>query len=227
MTDQNTASFAITQANALTCGLFLLSSFGIVAARQVLASIRIFVLQSLFLAASALLLGIHHASLHLYLVSAITIVTKCCIIPYVLARLVGQEQYACRELSQALNIPFSLLVAMILSIFAYYIASPLLVAGGNVFARLNLPVGLAGLLLGALALGTRREAIPQVMGILGMENGAFLAGISIAPDLPLMAELAAAFDVLILAVVLGFLARHIHQSLGSTEVGLMADLKEE
>jgi hydrogenase-4 component E len=73
----------------------------------------------------------------------------------------------------------------------------------------------------------RREALPQVLGILTMENGAFFAGVSIAPNLPLIAELAAAFDVLVIALVMGLLTRRIHKSVGTTLVGRMAALKEE
>lgn len=73
----------------------------------------------------------------------------------------------------------------------------------------------------------RREAIPQLIGILTMENGAFFAGISISPDLPLIAELAAAFDVLIITLVMGILTRTIHENIGTTEVGALTTLKEE
>jgi hydrogenase-4 component E len=86
---------------------------------------------------------------------------------------------------------------------------------------------MAGLLLGAYVVMVRREAVPQVIGILSMENGAFFASVSIAPDLPLIAELAAAFDVLIIAVVMGLLTRRIHERVGTTDVGRMTSLKEE
>ena len=69
--------------------------------------------------------------------------------------------------------------------------------------------------------------IPQLIGILTMENGAFFAGVSIAPDLPLIAELAAAFDVLIIALVMGLLTRKIHEYIGTTAVGEMTSLREE
>jgi hydrogenase-4 membrane subunit HyfE len=60
-----------------------------------------------------------------------------------------------------------------------------------------------------------------------MENGAFFASVSIAPGLPLIAELAAAFDVLIIALVMGLLTQRIHERVGTTDVGRMTSLKEE
>ena len=60
-----------------------------------------------------------------------------------------------------------------------------------------------------------------------MENGAFFAGIAIAPDLPLMAELAVAIDVVLIAVVVGVLTRDINQTIGTTEAAAMTELREE
>ena len=93
--------------------------------------------------------------------------------------------------------------------------------------RVNLPIGLAGILIGAYSLIARREALPQLIGILAMENGAFFAGIAIAPDLPLIAELAVAIDVVLIAVVIGVLTRAIKRTIGTTEAAAMAELREE
>jgi hydrogenase-4 component E len=217
-----------TKLNALAGAVFLLSAFGLVAIRQMLTCLRLYVFQSLLLAISALILGYHYASIHLFLVAGLTIIAKVCLIPWLLRHTLGYESYAKREISQVINIPASLLSALGITIFAYYVASPLLsAAGADVFAKINLPVGLASLILGAFAVTVRREAVPQVLGILAMENGAFLAGVAIAPNLPLIAELAAAFDVLIIALVMGLLTMKIRQTLGKTAVGELIALKEE
>jgi hydrogenase-4 component E len=217
-----------TKLNALAGAVFLLSAFGLVAIRQMLTCLRLYVFQSLLLAISALILGYHYASIHLFLVAGLTIIAKVCLIPWLLRHTLGYESYAKREISQVINIPASLLSALGITIFAYYVAGPLLsAAGADVFAKINLPVGLASLILGAFAVTVRREAVPQVLGILAMENGAFLAGVAIAPNLPLIAELAAAFDVLIIALVMGLLTMKIRQTLGKTAVGELIALKEE
>ena len=120
-----------------------------------------------------------------------------------------------------------MLISLALVVFAYFVAVPLFGEASGAPAEVNLPIGLAGLLLGAYAITVWREAVPQVIAILSMENGAFFAGISIAPDLPLIAELAAAFDVLIIARVMGVLTMKVHEHIGTTKVGEMAALKEE
>jgi hydrogenase-4 component E len=215
------------QLNALSGGLFLLTVFGVIAVRQVIGCLRLFVIQSILLAASACILGYELSSIHLLAVAGITLGVKAILIPWLLFRVLSHEIHARREITQVLDIPTSLLAAAAITIFAYFIAQPLLGISSGPFSRINLPVGLAGLFLGAYTVTVRREALPQVLGILTMENGAFFAGVSIAPNLPLIAELTAAFDVLIVALVMGLLARRIHKHVGTTLVGEMATLKEE
>ena len=71
------------------------------------------------------------------------------------------------------------------------------------------------------------QAIPQLIGILAMENGAFFAGVAIASELPLIAELAVAVDVVLIAVVVGLLTRNIRETVGTTEAATLDELKEE
>jgi hydrogenase-4 component E len=137
------------------------------------------------------------------------------------------DLYERREINQAINIPTSLLLALLLTIAAEFFLSPLVATSQDPVVHVNLPIGLAGILIGAYTLIARREAIPQLIGILAMENGAFFAGIAVAPDLPLIAELAIAIDVILIAVVIGVLTRNITQTIGSSEAASMSELREE
>jgi hydrogenase-4 component E len=213
--------------DALTGALFLLTALGIVATRQVLASLQLFILQSLLLTLSAVLLGIAQGSIHLFAVAAITIATKTLLIPWVLRHTVSAEVYRTREIERVLNIPSSLLIAAVLIVLAYVVANPLLGAVTVPFVQVNLPLGIAAMFLGAFTIAVRREAVPQLLGLLAVENGAFFAGVAIVSDLPVIAELAAAVDVPVVALVVGMLTRRIHARLGTTAVGQLASLREE
>jgi hydrogenase-4 component E len=213
--------------NALTAGLILLTAFGMVATRQVQGVMRFFIVQSLFLAASAFLIGIEHRSIHLLVLAVITVLAKAIAIPWVLRRMLPGDLYERREINQVINIPTSLLLALLLVIAAEFFLSPIFAISTDPVVHVNLPIGLAGVLIGAYTLIARREAIPQLIGILAMENGAFFGGIAIAPDLPLIAELAIAIDVILIAVVIGVLTRNITQTIGTTEVAAMRELREE
>ena len=131
----------ISALDALTGALFLLTALGVVATRQVLASLQLFIAQSLLLTLSATLLGIATGSIHLFAVAAITIGTKTLMIPWLLRRTVSGEVYRTREIERVLNVPISLLMAGVIIVLAYFVANPLLNAVQVPFARINLPLG--------------------------------------------------------------------------------------
>ncbi len=218
----------LTNLNELSGGLFIIAAFGIVAARQMRGCMIFFIFQSFFLAASAFLLGIITSSDHLMIVGGINILTKVIFLPWLLSRLVPRKIATKREIVQVINIPTSLIIALLLTITAYFLTVPWLKAAPGADAlHINVPIGLAGLLLGAYTLSVRREAVPQLLGLLSMENGAFFAGVAIAPNLPLMLELALAFDILIITFIAGILTRTVHERIGTTAVGTLSTLREE
>lgn len=218
----------IVNLNMLCGSLFILATIGIVMVRQVRACLRFFVAQSAFLAASAFLLGVYPFSAHLLLVAGINLLVKVFLLPWLLLRLMSTAVYTRREITQVLSIPTSLFLSLILTLAAYFFTLPWLQAtSADAVIRVNLPLGLAALLLGAYTISVRREAVPQLLGLLAMENGAFFAGIAIAPDLPLIAELALAFDLLVLTLVVGVLTRTMHIRLGTTAVGDFTNLRED
>jgi hydrogenase-4 component E len=213
--------------NALTGGLFLLVAFGLVATRQIQGCVRLFIALSILLGVSAFLLSAVYGEWHLVVVGVVDIVTKAMVIPWLLRRSLHDEVYTRREVTQVLNIPTALLLALALAVGAYLIARPLLATGGGAAIGVNLPIGLAGLLIGGLTATVRREAVPLFLGLLAMENSAFLAGLGIAPEMPLIAEVSIAFDVLILVFVVSVLTRTVHEQIGTTEVGALTVLREE
>ena len=226
MTEPN-AMIWLQNINALICGLFLLVTFGLVATRQVQGCVRLFVTLSVLLATSAFLLSLIYDTWHLVVVGAVDVITKAILVPWLLKRALPYEVYTRREVTQVLNIPTALLIALTLSIAAYFLSRPLVdVAAGPAIA-VNLPIGFAGLLIGGFTAAVRREAVPLFLGLLAMENSAFLAGIAIAPEMSLIAEVAIASDVLILVFMVSVLTRTVHERIGTTEVGTLRVLREE
>jgi len=213
--------------NTLSAGLILICAFAMVGTRQVQGVVRFFVIQSLLLSASSFLLASGERSYHLWALGAITVVAKVIVIPWVLRRTLARDLYVRREIAQVVNIPTSLLLALALAIAAELIVGPASKISGDPVIAVNLPIGLACVLIGAYSLMARREAIPQLIGILAMENGAFLAGIAIAAELPLIAELAVAVDVVLIAVIVGILTVGIKKTMGTTEAAGLSELKEE
>jgi hydrogenase-4 component E len=150
------------------------------------------------------------------------------LIPWLLVRMVGEEFNTRREITQALTIPATLLIALLLVIGAYVWVQPMLhIAGNSPTININLPIGLAALLVGAFTAAVRREAVPLFLGLLSMENGVFFSGITIVPKLSLIAELAIASDILIVAFIIGLLTRAVHRHIGTLRVGELETLIEK
>jgi hydrogenase-4 component E len=211
--------------NALAIGLFVIAAFAMIATRQIGSCLQAFVMQSLLLAASAFLLGWNPWSWHLFALGCITVASKAILIPWILRSMVPGEVYTKRELSQTVDVPTALLGAFVVLLIGFGVGSRLNAAGQSLSPP-NVSLGISGLLIALLLLAIRREAVPQILGILGMENGAFLAGIAIAPNFPLIAELAIAFDVPLLAFIVAVLARSVYRKTGSTEAGALSELRE-
>jgi hydrogenase-4 component E len=217
-------SFAL-QIDALLCGFFVLAAFAMVTVRQIGTCLNLFVFQSALLALSAFLLGAAPVSWHLFVVGCVALLSKCVAFPWLLRRLAPQEISRLREISQTVDAPAALLAALALALIGFALASRL--ASADVLAApQNIVVGLPSMLIAAFVIIVRREAIPQILGILAMENAAFLAGIAIAPDFPLVPELVIAFDVLVLALVVSILVRAVYRQVGSTAAGELAVLRE-
>ncbi len=211
--------------NALAAALFLMTVFLFLASRQTAASLNLFVRQALLLSASALLQAFALHSLDLLLVAVITVVAKAVIIPWMLRRSLGGSFQSRREVELAVSVPTSLVIAIGASLVAYFVAQPV-AAQTQGFVAVNLPVGLAGLLISVYALAVRHQALPQFLSLLMLDNAAFFAGIAIASTSALW-EIVAALEGIIVTIIVALLTRTISERIGTTHVGALAGLREE
>lgn len=219
-------SATISALDAFLTIALALTALGIVISRQMQALLRLFVWQSILLAGSAVVLAIGLHSQHLYFVAAIALISKAIAIPLVLRGAASGRMYARREIDQVLPIPTALLIAAALAIIGWAFVRPLAAELGSASLTLHLSVGVVVMLLGAFTVVVRREAVAQLLGLLVLENGAFLVGIALVPDLNAIVEVAAAVDVPLVALVIGLLIRTIEKEVGTTSVGQFDNLKE-
>src|ERR1700757_1085697 len=89
--------------NGLAGGIFLLSSFGLVATRQMQGCLRFFRLQSIALTASILLIAIGLRVPDLYAVAALDLAIKPIFIPWLLRRGGPAEGFPRRGIEQGIN----------------------------------------------------------------------------------------------------------------------------
>ncbi|MEK6663079.1 MAG: formate hydrogenlyase [Pseudomonadota bacterium] len=209
----------------LLAALLLLISFAMLSQRRVLSLINLFAWQGLVLSISTLVVAMSTQQQHLYYSAALTLVLKVIILPWILHRLIRKLNVKW-DVETLINIPATMLVGIMLVIFAFNLALPITQLAGTI-TRSTLGIAIAIVLLSFLMMLTRRKAIPQVIGFLAMENGLFFAATSATYGMPLVVELGIALDVLVGMFILGIFFFQIREAFDSLDLKHMEKLKDE
>lgn len=177
--------------------------------------------QAVMITAACVVSGIEHGEVHLYIAALLTGVIKVGLIPYALLRIVAHLKRE-REVRPILSPNASAVAAGLAIVLAYALVDQGLpaLAGRDVLAA-----ALAITLIGLLLIMTRRQAVLQIVGLMTMENGLYLVGLSITKGLPLVIELGVFFDVLVAVVVLVILTYRLKTSFLSTDTSMLKKLK--
>ena len=130
------------------------------------------------------------------------------------------------DVETLINIPTTMLVGIVLVIFAFNLALPISQLAGTV-TRATLGIALASVLLSFLMMITRRKAVPQVIGFLAMENGLFFAATSATYGMPMVVELGIALDVLVGMLIFGIFFFQIRERFDSLDIRHLEKLKED
>lgn len=205
--------------------LLLLISFAMLSQRRIAGLITLFAWQGAALATSAALVGWSTGQHHLYYSAALTLVLKVIAMPWFFFRIVKKLEMD-RDVEPMINIPTTMLIGIVLVIFAFNLAQPISELSGTVM-RSTLGIALACVLLGFLMMITRSKAIPQVIGFLAIENSLFFAATSATYGMPLVVELGVALDVMVGVLVMGIFFFQIRETFDSLDLKHMEKLKEK
>jgi hydrogenase-4 component E len=215
----------VSQLINLFAAVLLLLSFALLAQRRVLSLIHLFTLQGITLVASTSMMAYFTGQPHLYYSAGLTFALKVLVIPWLLHRLLKRLNVRW-DVESLLNVPITMLLGIVLVIFAFNLAAPISSLSASV-ARGTLGIALACVLLSFLMMITRTKAIAQVIGFLAMENALFFAATSATYGMPMVVELGIALDVLIGMVILGVFMFQIREQFDSLDIRKLERLKEE
>ena len=115
-----------------------------------------------------------------------------------------------RETRPLLSTRYALILAVTLALVAFFAAGHLELSGAFP-ARNALPVSLALTFIGLLLMATRRKAVSQLIGLITIENGIFLAGLIATLGMPLFVEIGIFFDLLVAVGVTAVLTLRINE----------------
>ena len=205
--------------------LLLILAFAMIAQRRILSLVHLFTAQGATLALATAVVGYVTHQPHLYLSAGLTVLLKVLLIPWLLHRVIVRLDIRW-ELESLINIPTTMLIGILVVIFAFNLALPISRLSGTL-ASGTLGIALACVMLSFLMMITRAKAVPQVIGFLAMENGLFFAATAATYGMPMVVELGIALDVLIGVLILGVFMFQIREQFDSLDIHHLEQLRED
>src|SRR5690348_15624943 len=192
----------LAAAKALSSAAMLLfvTVLAMAAAKRISTCILLFSAQCAVITSLVLALAYVHHSAEAYAVAAMMLIIKVLAIPYALTRIVKSLQ-APREVTASTTSAQSVFIASGLILLSFYAIEP--------YARAlrvdenMLAAAVALVLTGAFLMVSRKKALMQVIGLLVLENGIFLAALTTTFGMPLVIEMGIFFDLLMGVFLMG------------------------
>lgn len=184
-------------------------------------AIYVLLVQSMLVAGACLVVALETRELHTYVAALLTVVVKAGVIPFALLRLSGRLKRE-KEQHPMLGPNTASLAACVAIFFAYSLIDQAL---PGVVSRDALAAAITLVFIGLLLIMTRHQAILQTVGLITMENGIYLVGLSVTKGLPLIIEMGIFLDVLVAVLVLVILTYRLKLSFLSTDTSVLEELK--
>ena len=212
----------------LMAAFVLVLQIAMVGQRWVGTNIRIFAAQSFLLAGIANTIAYFNHAPHLYAAAFLALTLKAVLLPIILERLVRKIDVG-QEIAPLINVPLSVVIAGGLTTVGYLVAQSLHrskeAASPSSLGHNTLAVAISLFLIGFYMMISRRKALMQVLALLSLENGLFLAAISLTYGVPLIVELGILFDLVVAVMVLGILVYRIQETFDSLDVSKLSRLR--
>jgi hydrogenase-4 component E len=212
-----------SQLSTLISSLVLIMGIGVLWRTSLPAYIESFALQSFFLMLGILTVAVYTQDWHLYVVAVLLCALKVVFIPRVLHR-ARRHVGADIEIRPFINTPMSVLLAGLLTLFAYAVAEPV-VALTDLPTRSGIPLALAVVFVGLFVVVSRRSALAQIVGFLILENGIALLAALATFGIPLIVELGVFLDVLLGFLVMQVFLYRIRETFSTIDVDQLRHLK--
>jgi hydrogenase-4 component E len=209
----------------LMAALLLLIAFAMLSQRRIRSLIHLFAWQGAVLALNSVIVAWSTGQGHLYISAVVTLLLKVIALPLILHWLIRRLNLQW-DVETLINIPVTMLVGIVLVVFAFNLALPISQLAGTI-TRSTLGIAIAIVLISFLMMLTRRKAVPQVIGFLAMENGLFFAATSATYGMPMVVELGIALDVLIGMLIMGIFFFQVRGAFDSLDLRHMERLKED
>lgn len=166
-----------------------------------------------------------HLTFPVVLASAVAIVLKGLVIPFMMTRSLRAAQIK-REAEPFIGFVPSIVLGALITGTILLVSSRLttLDLPGE---SLIIPTSLATVCTGFILLITRYKAISQVLGYLVLENGIYIFGMLLVEAIPLVVEMGVLLDLFVGIFVVSIITNHINQAFSSMDTRRLVSLREE
>jgi hydrogenase-4 component E len=214
--------FAVAKALGSSAALLFITVLIMAASKRISTCIVLFGLQSAVMTAEILAIAYVSRSLEALAVAALVLGVKVVAIPYALFRVV-KDIKATREVESSTTASQSVFIAVGLILLSFLAVQP--------YARAlhvdedMLAAAIALVLTGAFLMVSRKKALMQIMGLLVLENGIFLAALTTTFGMPLVIEIGVAFDLLMGVLLMGVFVFRIRDTFDHLDVSKLRRLR--
>ncbi len=234
-TAANMVESAVANAVASSVVFLFITVLLIAAAKRTSTCIALFSMQSLVMTAQILTAAHMHRSAEAYVVAGLVFAVKVVAIPYALFRIVKGlktpgDVTASTSSAQSVYIAAGLILMSFLVVRPYVrvLAIPSSIGASRSLGAPDaemLAAAVALLLTGAFLMASRKKALMQVIGLLVLENGIFLAALTTTFGMPLVIEIGIFFDLLIGVLLMGVFVFRIRDTFEHVDVSKLRRLR--
>jgi hydrogenase-4 component E len=214
--------FAAAKALASSAVFLFITVLLMAAAKRISSCIVLFSAQCAVLVSEILALAYVHRSPEAYVVAGLVFVVKVLAIPYGLFRIVDRLN-APREVVASTSSAQSVFIAAGLILLSFFAVQPYVRTLGVDEEMLAAAVALV--LTGAFLMVSRKKALMQVIGLLVLENGIFLAALTTTFGMPLVIEIGIFFDLLMGVLLMGLFVFRIRDTFEHLDVSKLRKLR--
>jgi hydrogenase-4 component E len=214
--------FAAAKTLASSAAFVFITVLLMAAAKRTRTCIVLFGAQSAVIAAQVIAAAFMHRSVEAYIVGALLLGIKVIAIPYVLFRIVERLKTP-RDVTASTSSSQSIFIVAGLILLSFLVVRPYVQE-----LRVDedmLAAAVALLLTGAFLMVSRKKALMQVIGLLVLENGIFLAALTTTFGMPLVIEIGIFFDLLMGVFLMGIFVFRIRDTFDHLDVSKLRRLR--
>jgi hydrogenase-4 component E len=210
--------------DAVALGLLLVALAGVLV-RSLDMAIWLIACQGVLLGLAAGAVALVEGTGAAWIAFAVALTAKAFAIPALLRAILSRLTRR-HEVETVLPTVLAFPLAVGLVLLAYAVADPFTANLHAAFVTRNaVPSAIALLLLGCYTMVIRKKALTQVVGLVTMENGLYLAAIAATHGLPLVVEFGVALDVLTGVAIMGLVIHEINRLFGGTATDRLRSLR--